>query len=110
MPMYLCRGSYTVEGIQGLLKDGATRREHDIAAALEGIGGKLHDLYYGLGETDIYIICELRDNTAAVASSILINVAGTAEISCTPLLTPKEMDRSIETVRRKMDVYRPPGA
>ena len=110
MQLYLFTGSYTAAGMAGLLKDGATRREHDIAKAFEGLGGKLHGLYYALGETDIYIICELRDNTAAVASSILINVAGTAEISCTPLLTPKEMDRSIETVRRKMDVYRPPGA
>jgi len=110
MPLYLCTGSYTVEGVKGLLKDGATRREHDISKAFEGLGGKLHGLYYGLGDTDIYIICEIRDNATAVASSILINVAGTAEVHFTPLLTPKEVDRSIEMVRRKMDVYRPPGA
>ena len=110
MPLYLCKGSYTAEGIKGLLKDGATRREHDIAKAMEGIGGKLHALYYGLGETDIYMICELRDNAAAVAGSILINMAGAAEVKYTPLLTPKEVDRSIDMVRRKIDVYRPPGA
>jgi len=109
MQFYLCKASYTVEGLKGLLKDGATRREHDLARAYEGLGGKLHGLYYALGETDVYIICELPDNATVVASSMLVNVAGTAEVTCTALLMPKEVDRSIEMVRRRMDVYRPPG-
>jgi len=110
MPLYLCKGSYTVEGIKGLLKDGGTRRESDCAKAYEAVGGKMHRFYYALGDTDIYIIAELPDNITVAMASIVTNVAGTSQMTYTPLLTPEEMDQSVEMANKMMGAYRPPGA
>ena len=110
MSKYLCKASYTVEGVKGLLKEGGTARRDAVAKAIEAMGGKLEVLYYALGETDVYYIAEVPDNVTVVAGSLIGNVSGTSQLTCTALLSPEEMDRAAEMAKEKMSSYRPPGA
>jgi len=110
MPKYLCKGSYTVEGLKGLLKEGGSAREEAVRKSAEAAGGRLEALYYALGDTDFYIIFDLPDTVTAVAGSLLANAPGTAQVTYTRLLTPEEIDQSTEMANKIMASYRPPGA
>ena len=41
MPKYLISGSYTEEGLKGLLKDGGSKRMEATKQAVESLGGTL---------------------------------------------------------------------
>ena len=41
MPKYLFQASYSVEGLQRLLKDGGTQRKEVVERLLAGMGGNL---------------------------------------------------------------------
>jgi len=110
MPKYLCKASYTIEGVKGVLKEGGTARREAVAKAIEALGGKLEALYWALGETDVYFIVEYPDNVTAVAASIMGSVPGTASLTYTVLVTPEEVDRAAEMASEKLAAYRPPGA
>ena len=49
MPKYFFQGSYSVEGIRGLQKDGGSKRR----AAAQSVGGKLDAFYFALGTDDV---------------------------------------------------------
>ena len=53
MPKYLCKASYTVEGVKGVLKDGGTGRREAIVKGIQAMGGRVETLYWALGETDL---------------------------------------------------------
>jgi len=110
MPLYLCKGSYTSEGIKGLLKDGGTARRDAVVKATEAVGGKVLAFYYALGETDLYGIFEAPGNIDVVAMSLGVNALGTARAEYVVLLTPEEMDQSVAMANKMMGAYRPPGA
>jgi uncharacterized protein with GYD domain len=105
MPKYLYRGSYTQQGVKGLLKEGGTSRRATIEALAKGMGGSVEAFYYALGEDDIYVIVDLPDQTAATAISLAVAAAGSAELSTVVLITPEELD---EATKRTV-AYRPPG-
>lgn len=52
MPKYLFQGSYTVEGLRGLLKDGGTKRREVVAQLIQSLGGTLEAFYYAYGDDD----------------------------------------------------------
>ena len=106
MALYLLRGSYTAEGTKGLLKDGGTKRRAVVQGMLEQAGGKLHALYYALGEDDVVAIAEIPDQTTAVALSLAVNASGAVQLKTTALLTPEEIDAAA----KKSIGYRAPGA
>ena len=41
MPKYLFEASYTVDGLEGLLKDGGSKRREDLHEAVKQLGGTL---------------------------------------------------------------------
>ena len=110
MPKYLCKANHTVEGTKGLLKDGGTSRRAAVTKIIEALGGKVGAYYYALGDVDLYFVAEMPDNMTVVASSLIANSPGTAEVNFTPLLTPEEMDESVAMANKMMAAYRPPGA
>ena len=105
MPKYLFHGSYTQEGLKGLLKDGGTKRREALKQAVESLGGTLEAYYFAFGDNDFYFIADSPDNVNAVAGSILGSASGTVKVNITVLLTPEEID---EAVKKTMD-WRPPG-
>src|SRR3989442_15859042 len=90
MPKYFFQGSYSVEGVKGLQKDGGSKRRAAAQQAAQSVGGKLDVFYFALGTDDVVGIIDLPDNVSAAAVSLVINAAGGVKIKTTGLLTPGE--------------------
>ena len=106
MGRYLFQGSYSAEGIKGVLKEGGTGRRAAVEAALKTLGGKLEAYYFAFGETDVYVIVDGIDNTTAAAFSMGIAQSGAlSSVKTTVLMTPEEIDAA----GKKTMSYRPPG-
>lgn len=105
MPKYLFMGSYTLDGVKGLAKDGGTKRRQVAQHAVESVGGKLEAFYFTFGENDVVGIVDVSDNVSVAALSLAISSAGGFNFKTTVLLTPDEMDQAV----RKEISYSPPG-
>lgn len=106
MPKYLVAGSYTREGVAGILAKGGSSRRDAAAAAVSSLGGQLEWLYFAFGDRDIVLIVDVPNDEAAAAVSMTVNASGAVTIKTTPLLTPEQVD---EAARRSVE-YRPPGS
>lgn len=94
MPKYLSLGSYTADGIKGVLKDGGTGRRKAVQSAIEAMGGKMEAYYFAFGENDVVVISEVPDNVTAAALAIGIGSTGTVSLKTIVLLTPEELDQA----------------
>jgi uncharacterized protein with GYD domain len=106
MPHYLIRASYTREGIQGILKEGAAARVEAVRQTAASLGGSVESVYWAFGEDDYLTILELPDNAAAAALASAVAASGIASVRTTVLLTAAEVDEA----RGRSVAYRPPGA
>lgn len=105
MPKYLFHGSYTADGLKGVLKEGGVSRRDTIDKIVTGMGGSVEAFYYAFGGDDIYVIVDLPDQDTAIAMTLTVNAAGGAAIKTTVLISPEEADEAI----KKSINYRPPG-
>jgi uncharacterized protein with GYD domain len=105
MPKYLIEANYVGEGINGLLKEGGTRRRAAVDGLFKSMGGTVEVFYYAFGDRDVFIIGELPDNTTAAALALRVNASGAATCKTTVLITPQEVDEAV----KKTVTYRPPG-
>ena len=105
MAKYLVQGSYTVEGIKGVLKEGGTGRREAVSAALKALGGKVESIYYAFGDTDVFVIFDAPDNVTVAALAMGIAATGTVALKTTVLLTVEEIDQA----SKKTLSYRPAG-
>jgi uncharacterized protein with GYD domain len=105
MAKYLVQGSYTLDGIRGMAKDGGTKRRGIVQQAIESVGGKLEAFYFMFGKNDVFVIAEAPDNVSVAALSLAISASGSFRGQTTVLLTPEEMDQAA----KKAVTYRPPG-
>lgn len=106
MPKYLIQASYTVDGLKGVLRDGGTARRQAVERMAESAGGRVEQMYFAFGESDVYIIVDLPNNAASAAVGLRVSAAGGARTKTVVLLTPKEID---EATRVEVE-YRAPGA
>jgi uncharacterized protein with GYD domain len=106
MPKYLFSGSYTQEGISGVLQEGGAKRLEVARRAVESLGGALESYYFAFGGEDFYLTADFPDNASAAALSLAVSASGAANTKVTVLLTPEEVDQA---VAKRLD-YRPPGA
>jgi uncharacterized protein with GYD domain len=105
MPKYLIEANYVGEGINGLLKEGGTRRRAAVDDLFKSMGGSVEAFYYAFGDTDVFIIGELPDNASVAALALRVNASGAAACRTTVLITPREIDEAV----KKTATYRPPG-
>ena len=105
MPKYLVQGSYTEQGLSGLLKEGGSKRRSVVEQLAKEMGGKLEAFYFAFGSDDFVIVLDLPSNLDMVATSIVAQASGTVKSRVTVLMTPEEVDQA---VRRKVD-FRPPA-
>lgn len=106
MPKYLIQGNYTISGVQGLLKEGGSKRREAANQLVESLGGTMEVFYFAFGSDDLVIIADFPDSASAVAASLAAGAAGGTELKTTVLITPGEMDQAT----RKTSYYRAPGA
>lgn len=105
MPKFMFNGSFTQQGVKGVLAEGGTARRANIEKAIANLGGRLEAYYFTFGANDVVLIAELPDNVTAAAVSMAVGASGAGQISTTPLLTCEELDA---TARLTVD-YTPPG-
>ncbi len=105
MPKYMIEASYTVDGLRGLQKDGATGRRAAVGQAVAKLGGRLETFLYALGDHDVVLIMDLPDLVTITALSLSISATGLAHTKTTALLTAEEADLALQ----KTVAYRGPG-
>ena len=105
MPKFLIEASYSAEGLRGLAKDKASGRETAVKDALAALGGKLDSVYYALGESDVFVLCECPDHVSAAALALAVSSTGLVRTKTIPLLTIAEADRALVM----QSSYRAPG-
>jgi uncharacterized protein with GYD domain len=105
MPKYLYQGSYTLEGVKGLLKDGGSKRRAAAQRALESVGGRIEAFYFTFGRNDVVAIVDAPDNVSIAAVSLAIAAGGGFRGKTTVILTPEEADQAV----KKAVEYSAPG-
>jgi uncharacterized protein with GYD domain len=106
MSRYLWRGTYTLEGLRGLLEEGGSNRRDAIERiVVDDLGGYVDGVYFAFGEHAVYVIADVPDPETAAAVSMTVAASGAATVEATPLLMPEEMDVAV----KKSVGYRPPG-
>ncbi|MFB8756596.1 GYD domain-containing protein [Streptomyces sp. NPDC059852] len=106
MPKFLIQATYTAEGTQGLLEEGASGRRAAVEQVVSGLGGTVEAMYFAFGEYDIVLIVDLPDASAMAAAGLAVKASGALHTRATPLLTLDEVD---EAARRQVR-FRAPGA
>jgi uncharacterized protein with GYD domain len=94
MPKFMVHGSYTAEGLKGLLKDGGTGRRKAVESAVKALGGHVEAFYFAFGDADVVAIIDVPDNITAATLAIGIASTGTAGLKTTVLMTPEEVDQA----------------
>jgi uncharacterized protein with GYD domain len=106
MARFMFQGSYSTEGVKGVLKDGGTGRRTAIESAIKSIGGHLEAVYFAFGDTDVYVIVDGLDNEQALTFAMGVGSTGSlSSVKTTVLLTPEEVDAA---AKRTLS-YRAPG-
>jgi uncharacterized protein with GYD domain len=94
MPKFMVHGSYTAEGLKGLLKEGGTGRRKAVETAVKAMGGHLEAFYFAFGDADVVAIIDVPDNITAATLAIGIASTGTVGLKTTVLMTPEEVDQA----------------
>jgi uncharacterized protein with GYD domain len=102
---YLITGSYTREGIKGVMAEGGTARVAAVGRLIGSLGGSVESMYFGFGGDDFYITCDLPGNAEAAAGAMTAAASGAVNLRTVVLLTPEEVDAA---VKLSAD-YRAPG-
>ena len=105
MPKFLVHATYTVEGVNGLLKEGGTARQKMTEAMVAKLGGKVECFYYCFGNSDLVCISDLPDSATAASLSMTIKASGASVLKVIPLLTASEIDHAVNISIE----YRAPG-
>ena len=105
MPKYLVQGSYTEQGLQGLLKEGGSERRAMVQKLASEMGGKLEAFYFTFGSDDFVIILDLPSNIDMAATAIVAQASGMVKSRVTVLMAPEDVDQAVQ---RKVD-FRPPS-
>ena len=106
MPKYLIEARYVGTGIEGLLKEGGSRRRIAIDELFKSVGGSVEAFYYAFGDKDVIVIGTLPDNATAAALAYKVNASGAVDCRTIVLMTAEEIDTAVA----KSSHYRPPGA
>ena len=106
MKRFLFKGSYSKEGMQGVVKEGAASRVTAVEKMAADMGGSITSFDFAFGDTDVYLIAEMPDDITAAAVATAVAASGAlASFETVVLLSADDMDAAIG----KHAPYRPPG-
>ena len=109
MPKYLLHGSYTEQGLKGLLKEGGSKRREAVEQAVKALDGTLEALYFAFGDNDFYIIVDYPTNVTATVGALVASATGAVNLKTTVLITPEEVDQAVKQAEKLAGAYRAPG-
>ena len=105
MPKYLVQGSYTGEGLRGLLKEGGASRREATRHAIEQLGGTLEAFYFAFGTDDFVILLDLPSDVEMTALALVALATGTVKSRVSVLIPPEQVDQA---TKRAVN-FRAPG-
>lgn len=105
MAKYMIQFSYTYEGLQGLAKEGGSKRREATEQLVKSLGGKVLAYYFAFGEYDGFVIVDNMENVDVFAADLIAGASGAVRTKTVVLITPEEVDKAT----KKSGNYRPPG-
>ena len=110
MPFYLYQLAYTPEAVKAMVTS-PTDREAAARKLIEGLGGKLHHLFFAFGKYDVVCLIEGPDDKMMAAGALAVAATGTAAGSATTkLMTPEEAMEAMKLAGKATGTYKPPMA
>jgi uncharacterized protein with GYD domain len=108
MPMFLTRFSYTPE-TWARLRERPEDRTDAVRESMEAVGGKLHGLWYAIGDYDGVALWEAPSRVSVASSLVATHAAGAhSRLETTLLLS---VDEVLEALKHSAAInYRAPGA
>ena len=106
MSKYLITGSYTTQGVKGVMAEGGSARVAAVRTLIESLGGTLESMYFAFGNDDWYITVDLPSNAAMAAGALTVAATGSTNPRTVVLLTAEEVDAAVKLSPE----YRAPGA
>lgn len=105
MAKYLYQVNYTAAGAKGLLEEGGSKRRVAVENLIQSLGGTMEAFFYAFGDTDLYVVADFDDHSAATAVSLNVAATGTVTCKITVLMTAEDLDAA---AKQKLS-YRPAG-
>ena len=105
MKRFMFKVSYSKEGMQGVIKEGAASRRTAIEKMAAEMGGSISSFDFAFGDIDLYVISEMPDEITAAAVATAVAGSGAGTIETVVLLSAEDIDAAIG----KHAPYRPPG-
>jgi uncharacterized protein with GYD domain len=110
MAIFITQGRFTREYIKGGLAK-PEDRQAAISRLCEQAGGKLHHLYFTLGQYDFAVISEMPDaQTASMLSLVAAAAGGIQDVVTTQAFTTAEAKTLFERAGKIAGSYKPMGA
>src|SRR5215471_8633094 len=97
MPKFLIEGSFSAESVLDVTDEKSSGQQARVKEALGAVGGSLEGLYYAIGATNVYILCDCPDYVGESVVSLAVLASGFVQTKTTPLLKAGEPDRSFLT-------------
>jgi uncharacterized protein with GYD domain len=108
MSFYLYQLSYTPEAIQAMIAN-PTDRKAAATKLIEGLGGKLHHMFFAFGTHDVVCLIEGPSDTMMAAGAMAVAASGTASsASTTKLMTIEDAMESRKMAGKATGSYTPP--
>ena len=107
MPYYLFTGRYSTDSIKAMV---AKPQDREAAARklIEGIGGKLHHLFFAFGDEDVYALIEAPDDRAMAAGAMVVGASGSMSGGKTiKLMTAQEAMEAMKAAGKAASGYTP---
>lgn len=108
MAFYLYQLSYTPEAVKAMIANPSDRK----AAAtklIEGLGGKLHHLFFAFGTYDVICLIEAPDDKTMAAGAMAVAAAGTvSSAATTKLMSVEDAMEAMKMAGKATGSYKPP--
>ena len=99
-------GSYTSEGVAGLLAEGGTARRDEAVRIAEMLGGTLDAYYWCYGDTDFMCIMDVPDSAKIAKLALHIGASGTFSGKLTPFDLSGRDGRYLQCRHRRFQTTR----
>ena len=107
MSLYMFQASYTALAIKALVNN-PQNREAAARTVIEAAGGKLLNMYFCFGTSDVIAIIEAPDDKAMVSCSLAIGASGAFSSGSTiSLMTATDAMEAMQAAQAAAAVYKP---
>ena len=108
MAFFLFKANYATDAIKAMVAE-PQDREAAARKIIEALGGKLHQFFFALGDSDVIAIIEVPDDTVMAAGSMIISASGNfSNVSTTKLLTMSEAMEAMGKANAAASAYTAP--